>query len=98
VAGFDAEVYLRAVGELWEPEGHEPGVLCNPVLAAAAAALVAVDAITLARAQAIIDDYSPAPASGADRSHGARCSHAGGKPAARSVRSWLARSPHHSTA
>ena len=66
---FDAEAYLRAVGERWEPEDHEPGVLCNPVLAAAAAALVAVDAITLGDAQAIIDDYSPAPAPGADRSH-----------------------------
>ena len=66
---FDAEAYLRAVGERWEPQGHEPGVLCNPVLAAAAAALVAVDAITLGHAQAIIDDYSPAPAPGADRSH-----------------------------
>jgi hypothetical protein len=66
---FDAEAYLRAVGERWEPEDHEPGVLCNPVLAATAAALVAVDAITLGRAQAVIDDYSPAPAPGADRSH-----------------------------
>ena len=66
---FDAEAYLRAVGERWEPDDHEPGVLCNPVLAATAAALVAVDAITLGRAQAIIGDYSPAPAPGADRSH-----------------------------
>ena len=69
MAVFDAEAYLRAVGERWEPDGHEPGVLCNPVLAAAAAALLAVDAITLGRAQAIIDDYSPAPAPAADRSH-----------------------------
>ncbi|HET6193066.1 MAG TPA: hypothetical protein VFE59_39390, partial [Trebonia sp.] len=59
----------RAVGERWEPGGREPGVLCNPVLAAAAAALVAVDAITLGRAQAIIGGYSPAPVPGADRSH-----------------------------
>lgn len=66
---FDAEAYLRAVGERWEPEDHEPGVLCNPVLAATAAALAAADAITLGRAQAVIDDYSPAPAPGADRSH-----------------------------
>jgi hypothetical protein len=65
VAVFDAEAYLRAVGERWEPDGYEPGVLCNPVLAAAAAALVAVHAITLERAQAIIGDYSPAPAPGA---------------------------------
>jgi len=69
VAVFDAEAYLRAVGERWEPERYEPGVLCNPVLAATAAALVAVDAITLEHAQAIIADYSPAPAPGADRSH-----------------------------
>ena len=44
-------------------------MLCNPVLAATAATLVAVDAITLERAQAIIGEYSPAPAPGADRSH-----------------------------
>jgi hypothetical protein len=69
VPEFDAEAYLRAVGERWEPEDHEPGVLCNPVLAATAAALAAADAITLGRAQAVIDDYSPAPAPGADRSH-----------------------------
>jgi len=47
VAVFDAEAYLRAVGERWRPDDYEPGVLCNPVLAATAAALVAVDAITL---------------------------------------------------
>ena len=58
---FDAEAYLRAVGERWEPDDHEPGVLCNPVLAATAAALVAVDAITLGHAQAVIGGYSPAP-------------------------------------
>ena len=69
MAAFDAEAYLRTVGERWEPDDYEPGVLCNPVLAAAAAALVAVDAITLGRAQAIIGGYSPAPAPGADRSH-----------------------------
>lgn len=44
-------------------------MLCNPVLAATAATLVAVDAITLERAQAIIGEYSPAPAPGAGRSH-----------------------------
>jgi hypothetical protein len=82
VAGFDAEAYLRVVGERWEPDDHEPGLLCNPVLAAAAAALVAVDAITLARAQAVIDDYSPAPAPGADRSHltGARAAQDAASP------------------
>ena len=69
MAVFDGEAYLRAVGEQWEPDDYEPGVLCNPVLAATAAALVAVDAITLGRAQAIVGDYSPAPAPGADRSH-----------------------------
>jgi hypothetical protein len=69
VAGFDAEGYLRAVGERWGPDDHEPVVLCNPVLAATAAALVAVDAITLGRAQAIIGDYSGAPAPEADRRH-----------------------------
>ena len=83
VAGFDAEAYLRAVGERWEPDDHEPGVLCNPVLAATAAALVAVDAVTLARAQAIVGDYcSPAPAPGADRSQlaGAPAAHDAASP------------------
>ena len=82
MAEFDAEAYLRAVGGRWEPDGHEPGVLCNPVLAATAAALVAVDAITLVRAQAIIGDYSPAPALGADRSHliGARAAQDAASP------------------
>ena len=69
MAEFAAEAYLRAVGERWRPDDYEPGVLCNPVLAATAAALVAVDAITLGRAQAVIGGYSPAPAPGADRSH-----------------------------
>jgi len=69
VAVFDAEAYLRAVGARWEPERYEPGVLCNPVLAATAAALVAVDAITLEHAQAIIAGYSPAPAPGTAPSH-----------------------------
>ena len=82
MAVFDAEAYLRAVGERWEPDDYEPGVLCNPVLAAAAAALVAVDALTLGRAQAIIGDYSPAPAPGADRSHltGARAAQDAASP------------------
>ena len=82
MAVFDAEAYLRAVGEQWRPDDYEPGVLCNPVLAATAAALVAVDAITLGRAQAIICDYSPAPAPGADRSHltGAAAAQDAGSP------------------
>jgi hypothetical protein len=82
VAVFDAEAYLRAVGERWRPGDYEPGVLCNPVLAATAAALVAVDAITLGRAQATIAGYSPAPASGAGRSHltGARAAQEAASP------------------
>jgi hypothetical protein len=67
VAVFDAEGYLRAVGGRWEPGDREPGVLCNPVLAAAAAALVAVDAITLGRARAVIGDFSPAAGAGRGR-------------------------------
>jgi len=82
VAVFDAEAYLRAVGERWRPDDYEPGVLCNPVLAATAAALVAVDAITLGHAQAIIGDYSPAPPPGADCSHliGARAAQDAASP------------------
>jgi hypothetical protein len=53
MAGFDAERYLRLTG----PRR-------NPAFAAAAAALVAVDAITTANAQALIDDRDPAPTSG----------------------------------
>jgi hypothetical protein len=55
MAGFDAERYLRLTG---------PGR--NPAFAAAAAALVAVDAISIANAQALIDDHDPAPAFGQD--------------------------------
>lgn len=70
MTGFDPERYLRLTGEQWERNGGSAdGLPCNPVLAATAAALVAVDAITIADAQAIIDDYSPSPASGDDRRH-----------------------------
>jgi hypothetical protein len=55
VAGFDAERYLRLTG----PRR-------GPAFAAAAAALIAVDAITIENAQALIDDHDPAPASGQD--------------------------------
>jgi hypothetical protein len=68
VAGFGAEAYLRAAGERWARDDRGIGGLYDPVLASTAAALVAVDAITLARAQAVIDDYNSAPASRADRS------------------------------
>ena len=62
MAGLDAERYLRLTGEQWVRErGGTGGPPCNPVLAAAAAALVAVDAMTLADAQALIGDYDPAP-------------------------------------
>jgi hypothetical protein len=58
VAGFDAETYLRLTGEQRLKEGGSIGAApFNTVLVAAAAALVAVDAITTADAQAIIDDY-----------------------------------------
>jgi hypothetical protein len=61
VAGFDAERYLRLTGEQWVREGGGTGRWPrNPVLAAAAAALVAVDAMTFANAQALITDYAPA--------------------------------------
>jgi hypothetical protein len=59
VAGFDAERYLRLTGE-WVREGGGTGRWPrNPVLAATAAALVAVDAMTFANAQALIADYDP---------------------------------------
>jgi hypothetical protein len=70
MTGFDPERYLRLTGEQWVGNGGSAaGFPCNPVLVATAAALVAVDAITIADAQAIIDDYFPAPASGDDRRH-----------------------------
>ena len=58
MAGFDAETYLRLTGEQRLKEGGSIGAApFNTVLVAAAAALVAVDAITTADAQTIIDDY-----------------------------------------
>ena len=60
VAGFDAEGYLRLAGEQWLREGGRiGGPPVNPVLAAAAAALVAVNAITTAAAQAVIGGVAP---------------------------------------
>ncbi|HET9973183.1 MAG TPA: hypothetical protein VFQ68_33470 [Streptosporangiaceae bacterium] len=58
MAGFDGEKYLRLLGERWVRKGgaaRRPPH--SPVLPAAAAALVAVDAITIAAAQAVVDDY-----------------------------------------
>lgn len=67
MAGFDAGRYLRLTAERWERAGGRTGgPPCNPVLAAAAAALVAVDAMTIADARALIGAYDPAPASGQD--------------------------------
>jgi hypothetical protein len=60
VTGFDAERYLRAAGEQWARESGTGWPPCNPVLAATAAALVAVDAITIANARAVIGEYDPA--------------------------------------
>jgi hypothetical protein len=68
MAEFDAKGYLRLTGEQWVREGGVDRLPCNPLLAATAAALVAVDAITIADAQAIIGDYYPS-ASGDDRCH-----------------------------
>ena len=67
MAGFDAERYLRLTGEQWLRAGGDTGGLPrNPVLAAAAAALVAVDAMTIANARDVIADYDPALAPGRD--------------------------------
>jgi hypothetical protein len=61
VAGFDAQGYLRLTAEQWVREvGRTWRPPCNPVLAAAAAALVAVDAMTIADARAVIAGYAPA--------------------------------------
>jgi len=64
-----------------EPDGREPGALSNPVLATVAA-LVAVDAITLGRAQAVIGDHFAAPGPGSDRSQliGARAAQDAASP------------------
>jgi hypothetical protein len=68
MAGFDAERYLRVIREQWAGEGGGTGGLLprNPVLAAVAAALVAVDAMTIANARALISDYDPALIPGQD--------------------------------
>jgi hypothetical protein len=58
VARFDSEAYLRLIGEQRLREGGSiDAAAFHTVLVAAAAALVAVDAITTANAQAIIDEY-----------------------------------------
>lgn len=63
MTGFDAERYLRLVGEQWVPDGKD-GPPWNPVLAAAGAALVAVGAMTKPAARAVIEEYYQAAASG----------------------------------
>lgn len=65
--GFDAERYLRLTGEQRVREGGGTGgPPVHPVLAAAAAALVAVDAMTIANVQALIADYDLALTPGQD--------------------------------
>jgi hypothetical protein len=66
VTGFDAERYLRLVGERWVPDGKD-GPPWNPVLAAAGAALVAAGAMTKPAAQAVINEYYQALASAEGR-------------------------------
>ena len=67
MAGFDADRYLRLTAEQWVREGGGTGgPPRNPVLAATAAALVAVDAMTIANARALVDDYDPALTPGQD--------------------------------
>lgn len=67
MAGFDAERYLRRAGEQWLRDSIINGPSSDPVPAATAAALVAVDAITTAGARAILDDYDLALTSREDR-------------------------------
>ncbi|MGD0245263.1 MAG: hypothetical protein ABSB59_33755 [Streptosporangiaceae bacterium] len=65
MAGFDGERYLRLIGERWVRRGgaaRRP--LHSPVLAASAAALVAVDAMTIAAAQAVVAEYDLSPGQG----------------------------------
>ena len=62
MTGFDAESYLRLVGERWVPDGKD-GPPWNPVLAATGAALVTVGAMTNSAARAVIDEYYQALAS-----------------------------------
>jgi hypothetical protein len=70
MAGFDAELYLRAAGEEWilgaGPRRHRAW---DSPLVEHARALVAVGAITPARARAIIDDYSLAEAIRSEDGH-----------------------------
>jgi hypothetical protein len=65
VTGFDGERYLRLIGERWVRRGgaaRRPPH--SPVLAASAAALVAVDAMTIAAAQAVVAEYDLSPGQG----------------------------------
>jgi hypothetical protein len=62
VAGFDAESYLRVIAEKWaRAGGGTGGPPHDPVFAAAAAALIAVDAMTIANARALIGEYEVRP-------------------------------------
>jgi hypothetical protein len=79
VTGFDGERYLRLIGERWVRKGgaaRRPPY--SPVLAASAAALVAVDAMTIAAAQAVIAEYDRSPGQG----HHDPVSGEAGRPAA----------------
>ena len=65
MTGFDGERYLRLIGERWVRRGgaaRRPPH--SPVLAASAAALVAVDAMTIAAAQAVVAEYDLSPGQG----------------------------------
>ena len=80
MTGFDAERYLRLVGERWVPDGKD-GPPWNPALAAAGAALVAVGAMTNSAAQAVIDEYYQAMVPGAGHRY-LMSRHAAGRVAA----------------
>src|SRR5262249_56859719 len=61
VPGFNADSYLRQTAERWIRQPHgTSGLPWDPVLAAAAAALVAVRATTPAAARPIVDEYRQA--------------------------------------
>ncbi|HET7049067.1 MAG TPA: hypothetical protein VFI54_12465 [Solirubrobacteraceae bacterium] len=70
MAGFDAELYLRTRGEEiilgLGPERHRPW---DSPLLEQAQALVAIGAISRARARSVIDDYSLAEAVRSDQGH-----------------------------
>jgi hypothetical protein len=73
VPRFDAELYLRLIGErMLTDRGGENRGPRRPAIAEAAAALIAIEAIDAQRAESVIDDYSFAVTLRSDRSSPSR--------------------------